>query len=357
MQKRVAILEVGGSHDECILSQLIGLKKVGAWVVFCGSREMFFKNSTFDQYVDEFYEVILPHSMFGDFFAMVRLNKWFAGNNIDIVIANTAQGGHVRNLCLTSSSKVKFFGIIHTIKMLEKSFTQSLISKKIKDYFVLNDTLRKYAVKNPGVQLHTFYPLSYPSFDAVVEKPPGEFWISIIGGVEFRRKDLHGFVEMAASTPGHVRFFFLGKSNPSSEEVKQFEQQLEVYKLTHRVRLFNDFVGEEEFDAHLKQTDAVFPLVHPGTPSADEYFSRQISGAVNVAFSYKIPMMVHEKYRDWEDFNGGVVCYNLDDFREKFELFLENYPGLKEQLESNPKFSSAFQNQRFAEIVLDQGNI
>src|SRR5690606_31802813 len=112
-------------------------------------------------YSDEFHEVVLPQSMFGDFFAMVHLNKWLVKNKIDCVVANTAQGGHIRNLCLTASSHVKFFGIIHTIKLLKGSFTQVLISKKIKNYFVLNDTLKKYAGGQEGLTIHSFYPLSY----------------------------------------------------------------------------------------------------------------------------------------------------------------------------------------------------
>jgi hypothetical protein len=208
MQKRVAILEIGGSHDECILSQLIGLKQAGAWIVFCGTKEMFEKNSHFQSYSDEFHEVVLPKSMMGDFFEMVRLNKWFAKHKIDSVIANTAQGGHIRNLCLTASSNVKFFGIIHTIKLLNGSFTQKLISKKIKNYFVLNDTLKNYTGKHIGIDIHSFYPLNYPSFSETVNKPEGEFWVSIIGGVEYRRKDLNGFVEMAKKTKEHIHFYF-----------------------------------------------------------------------------------------------------------------------------------------------------
>lgn len=352
MQKRVAILEIGGSHDECILSQLIGLKAANCWIVFCGTREMLKKNSQFEYYIDAFHEVKLPRSTFGDFFEMVRLNKWFSANAIDIVIANTAQGGHIRNLCLTARPKVKFFGIIHTIKMLNGSVTQSLISRKINQYFVLNDTLKKRVKEKPGIQIHSFYPLSYPHFDQRQEKGPGEFRVAIIGGVENRRKDLDGFLAMAQTTPKHVQFYFLGKSNPGSDEVKVFEQRLEELQLTDRVQLFHEFVSEESFDACLQQTDAIFPLVHPGTPSADEYFSRQISGAINIAFSYKIPMMIHEHYQDWEDFQSGVAFYNLTNFPGQFSTFLSDHQELKQQLVSNPKFSSEIQNQQFARVVL-----
>ncbi len=353
MSKKVAILEIGGSHNECILSQLIGLKAAGATIVFCGSKEMYLKNSQFSQYVDEFHEVILPHSMLGDFMTMVRLNKWFVKNDVSVVIANTAQGGHVRNLCLTANSKVKFFGLIHTIKMLDKSFTQSLISKKVKNYFVLNDTLKKYIGEKKGLTIESFYPLNYPTFDEKVDKSTKQFWIGIIGGVESRRKDLEGFIKMARSTSENVHFYFLGKSNVETDEVKQFIEQLKINQLTERVHLFHSFVDEKQFDAYLQQIDAVFPLVHPNTPSADEYFTRQISGAINVAFSYKIPMMIHEKYQDWEDFNSGVVFYDLSNFEHQFQEFLNQKENLKTQLEMNPKFSTAFQNQNFAKMVLN----
>lgn len=352
MQKKVAILEIGGSHDECILSQLIGLKSAGAWIVFCGTKEMFEKNSQFASYFDAFREVVLPRSTFGDFFAMVQLNKWFKKHKIDVVIANTAQGGHVRNLCLTASSNIKFVGLIHTIKMLNGSFTQSLISRKIKTYFVLNDTLKRYVGPKPGLEIHSFYPLNYPSFNLTIEKQNDHFWVAIIGGVENRRKDLNGFLEMAKQTSGHVHFYFLGKSNMESDEVKAFVSSLQEYNLQHRVHLFDAFVSEAEMDAYLQKTDAIFPLVHPNTPSADEYFTRQISGAINVAFSYKIPMMIHEAYQDWEDFQTGVVFYKMENFHNQWEVFQTNHSELKNQLIENPKFSSEIQNQRFAEIVL-----
>lgn len=353
MLQKVAIFEIGGSHDECILSQLIALKNAGATTVFCGTKRMFEKNSQFADYTDKFHEVVLPHSMIGDFKAMIAMNKWFVKNNVSTVIANTAQGGHVRNLCLTASKKVKFYGVIHTIKMLDGSFTQSLISKKIKDYFVLNDTLKKYLGEKKGITISSFYPLNYPTFDNEVGKPTNQFWVSIIGGVESRRKDLEGFLEMVKAVPDYVHFYFLGKSNSLSDEVHEFTERLKINHLTERVHLFEDFISEEQFDAFLKQTDAVFPLVHPNTPSADEYFTRQISGAINVAFSYKIPMMIHEQYQDWEDFKSGVVFYNLNNFESQFESFIAEKNNLKSQLVNNPKFSTSVQNQNFAKIILN----
>jgi len=352
MKKRVAILEIGGSHDECILSQLIGLKHAGATIYFCSTKAMIDRNPHFHNYVDHFYEVKLPQKAIGDFLVMKNLNKWFVKNKIEVVVCNTAQGGHIRNLTLTSPKRIKFFGIIHTIKMLDGRFTQKLISLKIKDYFILNDTLIERSMKSKGIQLHSFYPLDFPHFNFQTEKPETDFWIAIIGGVENRRKDLTGLIDIIRNTPNNVKFHLLGKSDKAHPEVLAFLNQLKQYQLEDRVVWFDRFLSQEEFDGYLQNADAILPLVHPNTPSADEYFNRQISGAINVAFAYKVPMMIHEAYANWEDFRSGVVFYNATNFDEQWKSFQQNIKKLKSELESNPKFNSTIQNQQFAKIVL-----
>lgn len=355
-QQRIAIVEIGGSHDECILSQVIALKNSGCWVVFCSTKEMYERNEHFSKWFDEFHEIILPKKMIGDFFVMQKLNKWFAQNAISKVILNTAQGGHMRNLCLTSHRKTQFFGILHTTKLLEGSFTQNLISKKIKHYFVLNDTLKQKIKPPKGITIHSFYPLDYPSFGKEIEKPTDEFWVTIIGGVEFRRKDLKGFISFAKNTPANVKFIFLGKSDTSHSDVQQFNQLLEENNLLSKVTLFDTFIDQKTFDAYLKKTDCIVPLVHPDTPSADEYFNRQISGAINVAFSYSIPMMIHEAYSNWEDFQSGVQFYNLSNQSEQFVELMQRKKEFADALILNPTFSKVLQQEKFANVILNSSD-
>lgn len=352
--QRVAIFEIGGSHDECILSQVMALREEGCWVVFCGSNDLYARNVLFKDWFDAFHEVILPKTMLGDFNAMRKLNKWLKKNQIDILVANTAQGGHVRNLCITSNRQTRFVGIIHTIKMLQASFTQRLISRKIKQYFVLNDTLKK-AVEpiSKGLQIDVFYPLDYPHFDTPVINKSG-FKVTIVGGVEFRRKDLTGFMDFAEKVSKQVHFVFLGKSDLNRTEVQQFVADCKNRGLESNMQFFDDFVDQQTFDAHLRNTDCILPLVHPGTPSADEYFSRQISGAINVAFSYGIPMLIHEEYRNWEDFSEGCIFYNIDSMNAQFELLQSNHEELKKAISTNPKFEKAMQRKHFARVVLGQ---
>lgn len=349
---KVAIVEIGGSHDECILSQLIALKERNCYVAFCGTIEVYERNSKFAELFNEFYEVKFPKTMMGDFKTMKKLNKWFMLNDITKVIANTAQGGHIRNLALTSYRKTTFYGIVHTIKMFDGSFTQGLISRKIKNYFVLNDTLLERIPDKNGLSIHSFYPLDYPQFDLEIKKQANECWITIIGGVETRRKDLKGFISIAKAAPANVKFIFLGKTDKERQDSIDFQLALEKASLVDKVILFHEFINQEIFNAYLNKTDGILPLVHPNTPSADEYFSRQISGAINVAFSYKTPLFIHDEYSTWDDFNSGVQFYNLENNAEAFLMFLSKLTQLRKEIESNPKFSKLLQQERFANIIL-----
>lgn len=347
--RKAVIFEIGGSHDECILSQVMALREQGCDVIFCGSRDLYMRNVQFAQWFTGFHEVKLPKTMFGDFNAMRQLNSWLKANEVDLLIANTGQGGHVRNLCLTSNKRTRFVGIIHTIKMLQGSFTQWLISRKIKTYFVLNDTLKERVPTKNGIHVASFYPLDYPHFEGVQLPEKKGYWFTIIGGVEFRRKDLSGFLRFAQSCPEEIQFVFLGKTDTKREDVGQFVKECEIRGLKNRVHFFDQYVDQPTFDAYLRKTDAILPLVHPGTPSAEEYFTRQISGAINVAFSYHIPMMIHEQYRNWEDFSSGCVFYAMDTMADRAQELVDRREDLKKQLEENPKFSKERQRRRFVE--------
>lgn len=349
---KVAIVEIGGSHDECILSQVLALRERGCYVVFCGTRDIYQRNVLFQEVFDEFHEIIFPKTMLGDFHTMRRLSKWFVKNDVFKVIANTAQGGHIRNLVLTSSKRIEYYGIVHTIKMFSGSFTQWLISRKMKHFFVLNDALLDKISNPKGLVINSFYPLDYPSFNRTVDKSRDERWMVIIGGVENRRKDLVGFIDIAKNAPSNVKFIFLGKTDPKREEAKAFMEKLSEFSLQNTVLTFDYFIDQELFDAYLKNADGILPLVHPTTPSATEYFNRQISGALNIAFSYHIPLFVHEEYNNWDDFRTGVHFYHMDNCQPQLMEFIDKLPRLKDELESNPKFSKKAQRTKFAQIVL-----
>lgn len=348
---KISILEIGGSHDECILTQVKGLKEKGYHLTFCGTKAVYQRNSLFQKLFDTFYEVKITGGKKADFREMRKLNSWFKEQNIDKVICNTAQGGHIRNLALLSlNNSIKYYGILHTTKKIADSFTQKIISLKIKNYFVLNDTLLDKIPSQKKLSINSFYPLDYPDFSEAIDKDK-KWRITIIGGVENRRKDLKGFIDFANKTSDKVQFVFLGKSDLQKDEVVTFKEQINAQNLETKILLFDHFISEETFDAYLKKTDLILPLVHPNTPSADEYFNRQIPGAINISFAYKIPMLINEKYKFWDDFESGCLFYNLSTMLSTLEAFFEQHDRLQKELKDNPKFSATFQRERFASLV------
>jgi hypothetical protein len=350
---KVAVIELGGSHDECILSQLVALKSYNCHITLICTQDLYARNPNWKSSMDEFHPISFPGTSLGDFRKMVELNRYLKKEQIEKVIINTAQGGHVRNLCLTAPKQIEFIGIIHTLRKFQGSFTQCLISLKIKKYFVLNDYFLEKINAHDKVKVSSFYPLRFPEYpsDLKIDKPTGEIWIAIIGGVENRRKDLFGSIELMNQTDRSFRFIFLGKSDPMKNEVGEFKEKIRTSGLEDRVVLFDRFIEGELFDAYLKKCDLIWPMVHPETDSAVEYFKNQISGAMNVSFAYKIPLMVHRSFSvDWKDLSSSVH-YDLGSFREDLSFGIQNIERLREELRSNQKFDPTYQEDQFLALI------
>ena len=322
-----ALVEIGGSHDECILAQLMALKTVDAEITLVCTQAIRTRNPFFEPYVDHWKELSFNGKGWSDFKLMWKLNRFFKEKHITHVILNTAQGAHIRNLCLTASRKVTFIGIVHTLKKFQGSGTQRIIHRKIKKYFVLNNYFKSRITPPKGIRIEAFYPLRFPQSELEQTKADGEYWVTIIGGVENRRKDLTGSLSlMKACEQLPIKFIFLGKSDPTKQEVQTFKTALAELGLEERVVLMDDFVPFDVFDSFLRKTDLIWPMVHPKTPSSSEYLSNQISGAMNVAFGYKIPLLVHEKYtKRWPDL-GYAVAYRRKTFVEDLKQGLTNLP-------------------------------
>ncbi len=355
--KKVAILEIGGSHDECLLSQFFAFKETGFETYFISSKVLWDRNMQLQNVVDHFIPLEMEKRAVKDFLKVKNLNRFFVKENISIVVFNTAQGAHVRNFCLTASKKVEFVGIIHTINKFKNSFTQKIIHRKIKKYLLLNDYLLSQISPLREITVQSFYPLRFPRFEKEILKPENECWIIIIGGVEFRRKDLLGSLELMKKMEDNVRYIFLGKSDQNHSDVIAFKEALYKYSLTNQVRLFDAFVDEQTYDAYLKQADFIWPMVHPETPSADEYFKNQISGAMNVSFAYKIPMLVHESYaKQWPDLKYAF-SYTIDGFQLDFQNALRNRKMIIESMQSVEKFSAKYQEMNYLNFLFpDESN-
>ena len=316
------------------------------------------RNQHLEKLVDEWVDIDsrrkgLTGAAIGDAMIIRKLMRKLKTEKIDRAVFNTAQGGHVRNACLFSLFRgIEFVGIIHTVRKFQGSFTQKVINLKIKKYFVLSAFLKKQIPERKNIQIEVFYPLDFPII-------PNDFQsnehihISLIGAVENRRKDLNGFISLIQQCDSSVRFSFLGKADLSNNEVIEFKKSLAEINCLDRVEFYDKHVDLDTFNRILRKTNAILPLIHPHTPSADEYFRNQISGAMNIALGYEIPLLLHSSFRKIEELNRASVYYELDAFSGALDEIKSKGKCIRETMRLTEKYTSEYHHNTYLKFLFD----
>lgn len=345
---KIVLVEVGGSHDECLLTQLLALETLGYSVKLICTENIKERNPHFIPYIDEWQVVDAGQSKGQQASAIWKgIKEW----DPEKVVFNTSQGGVIRNVAMKALfSKIEFIGIIHTTRKFEGSFTQKLINLKIKKYLLLSEFLHSKISHPKRIKTSYFYPIDYPGQDVIFDSFD-EQQIAILGGVESRRKDLEGFIEILKKLETKLTFVFLGKSDNSKDEVNEFRATLEKEGLLDYVRLYDQFVKHSEFNKVIRESALILPLVHPDTPSADQYFKNQISGAANVAFGYRVPLLIHKAYAHVTDMQDCAVYYDGDNFEVAYKAALKTRAELIRNIEAKYDFKE--QQNRYIKFLFD----
>ncbi len=356
--KRVALIEFDSSHDECLLTQVVALKKKGCWVALVTNATVLKRNAGLEQMVDHWVELDadgrgLTGAAIRDALLVRRVMRTLQSLNVEIVVFNTAQGGHVRNACLFSLfRKVKCVGIVHTIRKFQGSFTQGIIHLKIKRYFVLADFLLNQIPPQKKLRIASFYPIHFP-IEPSVSFPQNEpIFLAIVGSVETRRKDLVGFIEILKQCGANVHFGFLGMANSTRSEVRELREILTKLNLLDRVELHEKHLSFEEMDQFLRKSCAVLSLIHPNTLSADQYFRNQIPGAMNLALAYKLPLLLHASFREIDELNTAAIYYTVDQFGVALEEIKTRGAQIHDAMRKHEKYSLGFQEEVYSNHVL-----
>jgi hypothetical protein len=345
----IALVEIAGSHDECLYTQVRAISESNCRLFWVTSTAMKERNPHLVPFFTDIFLVDTVSKPLADLRKMQQIVRYLIAKKIDKAVFNTAQGGHVRNLALLMPKHIECYGLVHTLRKFQHSFTQKVIHRMIRKYLVLSDDLLKKIEPIPGIQVKSFYPIDFPHFSKVY--PKEGVLVTLTGGVEHRRKDLARFCDMCAASPENTRFVFLGKSDPNNPDVQAFEQELEKRGLRDRVTLFSQFVDQELFDAVLHKTDFLLPLIHPGTPSSNEYITYQISGAFTLAFAYCVPLLIHEAYRGEQDLVKSSFFYQPETFGRVLEKAIENRMALVQEIASTEKWQLASQQENFRKFL------
>jgi len=363
--ERVAIVEFDSSHDECLLTQINALRSRNYWVLLVTNDDVRSRNPHLESLVDAWSEIDpkgekIRGAAIGDALIIRRLMRFLKHQQVDKVIFNTAQGGHVRNACLFSLfRKMEFIGIIHTIRKFQGSFTQRIINLKMKKYFVLADFLKNEVTSTQIVversrshhrQLASFYPLDFPK-GKITEEPDEKIHIAIIGSVEKRRKDLAGFVSLIQCTDPSVHFHFLGNADPKNSDVINLKEDLKRIDCLNRVDFFEKRIENANIDKILRKSVAILPLVHPDTPSSEEYFRNQIPGAMSVALGYKIPLLMHISFGWIEELKPASVYYSFDDFSSAIIKLKSDKNAIRQEMKRLEQFSSEYQYRKYLDFI------
>jgi hypothetical protein len=350
---KVLLVEVAGSHDECLYTQMEALREESIDFLLAVDAKVAAR-------------ILAPE----DRIRVLRSgdeSSWKVGSNLlnlirdyqpDRVVFNTAQGSIIRNVALRSLfSKTEFIGLIHTNRKFQGSFTQALISLKIKKYLFLAQFLHETIHAAKGIQTTFFYPLDFPGGQAEIHREP-QGRLVIVGGVESRRKDLDGFLILLEQLPAHEwHFTFLGKSDNNSDEVAKFKRKLLEIGRESQVRLFDDFVSHQDFAAVMNTADFVLPLIHPNTPSADQYFKNQIPGAMNVALAWKKPLLVHTHFSGISELAPAAFYYELSDFKERICAIDQlRYASKVQEMKERESYTSNYNRKAFIRFLKNGSN-
>lgn len=335
-QKKAALIELGGSHSETLYSQLLFLKHGGYHTTLIVDERVYKQVVTHD-HVDVLINAPMLTPLPQRIKTLWGIRSYIIKNSIDTVIFNTAGGPLVRMLTMMPyPARVRFAGTLHSLHKLKGSVTQKLISRRIKKYFLLDRHLKDKAKEysRRGLSFESYYAMFYMPFpdQPAIHKPMGETWIAIPGVVEYVRKDYKSLAEALAKLPEPLplKFLLLGSSFHKSGDGADFTSLIERLNVKNYFKFWEGFVSNEEFHAYGKVSDAVMPLIHPKDGERNVYIDYQISGAWNLAFAYKKPLLLAAPFKQVKDLNRYGVFYDVDKLAE----LLKSLPELLARLDT-----------------------
>ncbi len=340
---KVALVELSSSHDECLYSQVKALKTKNVAVYLICNEKLRFRVSLFND-ITEFTFLPSKLSLINVFWLWKKLSKF------DKVVFNTASGIVIRQLMFFPFPKrTELIGIVHNTKKILTSGTQRFISRKVKKYFVLNDYLLDTIQNKPtNIKIASFYPICFPKPNVQQIKPKGDIWICIPGQVENKRRDYFGFLDALENVniPHNIKFILLGKGAHSHGNGPEVRAKIERLGLSSQFKLWDKFIETQEFNNYLYNSDFILPLVHPEQESFQLY-TYQITGAFNLAFGLKIPMLMHEVFSLNTDFRDTSLFYSL----ENLSSLIRDLPTVKSPNYQLDKWDSTYQSKAYWNLL------
>lgn len=351
----VAVIEFNNYHQECLFSQINFLKANHSKVTLIVNPKSKKNIASYSNLIDNIYYYDKKASFFflKKLFLLFKLYRFIINSKFDKIIFNTASSSKTLIFIslLLKLSHVECIGTLHNLKKMKSSFSQKLINVTIKKYFVINDfLLSSYHIKNPNIQLASYYPIFFPEYKSIsINKPENEIWISIPGEVNFKRRDYSILIDslMKMQKKDHLKFIVLGKVNAIPKDCDVFLNLLNKHGLKHYFITFDAFVENDLFFSYLKVSDYILANLQI---TDDSYLKYKISGVLNLAFGLKKQLIAPSHLNIINDLKHNTLFYNSsEDLSEKLSSSIKAEE--KSAFTSNKKMDFEIQQKKYIDFI------
>ncbi|MDR0692457.1 MAG: hypothetical protein LBF69_05410 [Prevotellaceae bacterium] len=332
--KSAVIIELGGSHAECIHAQIHYLTIAGYQVhLICDEvvwSQIEEKQRLAGVQIHQSRRNILQRIL-----TAVKIHRYLRKYEICVMVVNTIEVSAINDMCcLPLPRKLKCVGLLHNArKLLTGRSLRFIVGKKVKKFFVLGEYIRKNFQPQTKYNLAVFYPIYFPTFAPVpVRKSTCEIWITIPGVVDPSRRDytslLQGIKEKGLCPT--IKIIFLGKWDTNKNpDIARLLEEAGVWK--NQIVVFKEFVNNPVFHSYVYQSDLIVPLLHPfaDNPLSIFYGDHRISGSFNLSFAYKIPMLIEQSMMQYDDFRDCSFFYKAEDLVDVINSFVHRKQELQ----------------------------
>jgi hypothetical protein len=350
--KKIALMEMGGSHEEILQPQINWLKETD-YQIFLIIRSKHFKRVSLDINPENVLAIEEDYNILKRWNNLKRIVGFLKKNHITNLVINTTQGAFIRDFSLICPS-INITGIAHNPQKIGKSFSQKIISKKVKKYLVLNDYILDHINRNNlSLSFNSFYPIK--SFEISEHTKTDSLKVVIPGAVDMKRRDYYQIIDSQKTQllDKNIKFIFLGKCK--TEEAKLFRKEIEILLLKKQFEFFDEFIPDAKFNTILSSADLILPLITPRLDSFQLYKKYKISGAINLSFGMKIPMLMHESLKHIIDYQTSSIFYEEGKLFENLNKIIAHKEILEKKkfdIMQEKKFNLEFQKKQYLEFVL-----
>jgi hypothetical protein len=117
--------------------------------------------------------------------------------------------------------------------------------------------------------------------------------------------------------------------------------------LDHIFLFFEDFIDDATYHSYIQRSDIIMPLLHG---REKRYLGKLIPGSINLAFAYKIPLLIENEFSQFHDFATCGFSYTMDNIVPILND-LSTDPGALEvkrnQILTYPKFAYEYQKKNY----------